>query len=135
VPDSISMAALCREHDLLPADLAMPDRVRERPRALLRAGQYIPHVRLEDLDDLARRATVTTSSRLRLGELPPDGPLLHLSHSWAMLLPVAPGLMPRVSLQARAEVATRLRVELRVSNRLDRSSGAIFVASIAAAEA
>ncbi|MBV8314923.1 MAG: hypothetical protein JOZ53_08305 [Planctomycetaceae bacterium] len=104
------MAALCREHDLLPADPAMPDRVREPPRALLRAGQYVPHVRLEDPDDLARCATVTASSRLRLGELPPDGPLLRLSHSWAMLLPVAPGLMPRVSLQARAEVATRLRV-------------------------
>jgi hypothetical protein len=97
------MAALCRENDLLPADPAMPDRVREPPRALLRAGQYIPLVRLEDPGDLARRATVTTSSRLRLGELPPDGPLLRLSHSWAMLLPVAPGLMPRVSFQAQAE--------------------------------
>ncbi len=110
-------AAICREEKLRPADLIEPERMHQLQQRLLRVGQYIPGVALNDPRDLTRRATVTASSRLRLGRLPADGPKLKLDDSWAMLLPVAAGPMPRVTFTVDVAQPTMLQVELRTSSR------------------
>lgn len=110
-------AALCRRHGLQPRDLTTGPRIGELQRELLRAGQFIPGVALRDPEDLAREATITASSTLRLAELPDGGPPLPLQRSWAMMLPVRPGPMPRISFVVDANAATTLRVELRVSGK------------------
>lgn len=112
-------AALCRKYDLRPADLSQPDRVRELQLNLMRLGQHIPGLRLEDPDDLAQRATLAASSRLRLAELPPDGPLVQLNNSLAQMLPVATGRVPRVKFSVNVSRPTTLLMELRTSNRPD----------------
>ncbi|MDE3168395.1 MAG: FAD-dependent oxidoreductase, partial [Acidobacteriota bacterium] len=51
-------AAMCAEGRLQPRDLLDPDRLKTLQRRLLRAGQYIPGVALDDPEDLAREAEV-----------------------------------------------------------------------------
>jgi len=112
-------AAVCHRHGTLPRALLQPPRMAELQRDLLRTGQHIPGVRLQDADDLARHATLTASSELRLATLPPDGPLRSLNHAAAMMLPVVAG--SRVTLTVLADVSSEenLRVELRQSARAD----------------
>jgi hypothetical protein len=106
-------AALCLRHDVLPR--AVP--IGELQRELLRAGQYIPGLALDDPDDLARRATVGTSSCFELEELPPSAEVQPLDVSRAMLLPVPAGRTPALTLLVDVERATTLEVEVRGSCR------------------
>jgi len=110
-------AALCLRDSLSPADLAHAPHIERLQRALIRRGQYIPSVRLDDPDDLALSARIRASSAFELAALPPDGPLLALDHSWAQMLAVRAGQMPAVSFVLDVSEPTTLRVELRTSNR------------------
>lgn len=112
-------AALCAREGLLPADLNEPGRMRRLQRALLRAGQHIPGFSLDDPDDLAPRASLAASSRLRLAELPPDGGLVPLTDSIAQMIPVPPGRAPSVTFLVSVSRATVLRIELRSGDRPD----------------
>jgi hypothetical protein len=112
-------AALCRAENLLPADLVKPEKMTVLQRELVRSGQFIPNFSPDDPEDLARTASVSASSRYRLGRLPGDGPMLPLKYSWAMLLPLTAGPVPKVTFRIDAAQATKLRVELRTSARLD----------------
>jgi len=108
-------AALCKTHNLLPRDISTGPRLAELQRELLKRGQYIPGVALDDPRDLARSAKITATSELALSSLAPNGRHRPLDASWAMMLPVAPGPAPRVTFQVRAAAATTARVELRIS--------------------
>ncbi|GAA1598883.1 hypothetical protein GCM10009804_64270 [Kribbella hippodromi] len=112
-------AVLCTRDDVLPADLLQPDRLRTLQRELLRTGQHIPGVRLEDPDDLAQLATLTASSEFVLAELPADGPAALLEHSRAQLLPLPAGAVPQLTLTVDVAAPTTLAVELRTGNRPD----------------
>jgi hypothetical protein len=106
-------AALCRKRGVPPRQVP----IGELQRDLLRAGQYIPCVSLDDADDLARTAAVTASSCFELAELPPGGEVLPLDVSRAMLLPVPAGPLPRVTFLVDVQKATTLEVEVRASSR------------------
>ena len=110
-------AALCRRDGLRPRDLTDPPRLRELQRALLRSGQHIPGISLDDPDDIAAQAEVTSTSRLLLDRLEPDGSRRTLDDAWAMLLPVGSGPLPRLTFELEASRPTRLTVELRISGR------------------
>lgn len=110
-------AALCRRYDLQPAGLLKAERMAVLQRNLLRKGQFIPGVRLQDPHDLVQSAQISSSSRLKLAGFRPDGPTLRLDDSWALLIPVKSGKMPSVTVQVQADVETELRVELRTSSR------------------
>ena len=112
-------AAICAREKMLPAAAGAPERVSVLQNELMRTGQYIPRFRLLDRDDLAPRAKITASSRLQLAELKADGPWLKLERSWAQMLPVAAGPVPKATFTVRAESHTKLRVELRASARAD----------------
>jgi hypothetical protein len=123
-------AALCRQHGLKPRELLAPDRMGELQRALLRAGQVIPGIALEETEDLARRATLAASSELRLTELAPNGETLALEDSAAMMLPVPPGPMPTVSFRVDVARDTILRAELRVSSKPDNHTPDVTLATL-----
>lgn len=106
-------AALCCRHQREPRGVV----VSILQRQLLRAGQYIPGVALEDPEDLARRATLTASSQYRLAELPPGGPLLPLDIGRAMLLPVPAGPVPAATFLVDVSAPCELTVEVRGSSR------------------
>ncbi len=112
-------AAICAREKLLPRDLSRKPRIGTLQRELVRAGQFIPGVALDDPDDLVRSATISASGWLKLADLPDNGPLLPLTQPWAMMLPVPAGPMPAVSFLADAAEATTLRVELRIADRPD----------------
>jgi hypothetical protein len=110
-------ATMCARDKLRPRDLLAAPRMIALQRGLLRAGQYIPGVVLEDATDLAHTAKVSASSALKLSRLAPNGETLPLDFSWAMMLPVQPGAMPAVEYLLDASAPTTLRAELRVSSK------------------
>ena len=128
---AVAMAAvLCQKNKLKPRDLLTAPRMVELQRELLRSGQHIPGVALDDNADLARSAKITASSELRLASLRAVGTTLPLAQSWAMMLPVKPGPMPRVGLTLDAEQATELRAELRVSSDPNNHSPNVTLATL-----
>ncbi len=112
-------ASLCIRDGLKPGDLCEAERVKELQTELMRRGQYIPRHRLKDPDDLARSATVSASSELRLSRLEPNGPPRRLEQSWAQMLPVPKGRVPRLTFTVDVDEPTRLRCELRTSDHPD----------------
>ncbi len=111
-------AAVCRRHGLKPREAGRPPHLAALQRDLLRTGQFIPGHALIDEEDLARQATLSASSELRLASLPPNGELLGLTKAWAMLLPVPLGPMPPMAVRLDVAQATELRAELRVGSKL-----------------
>jgi hypothetical protein len=112
-------SAICIRDNLLPDDISKPDGIGRLQMELMRIGQHIPGLRLEDPDNLAQKAVITASSRLKMGELKPDGYLVKLDTSWAQMLPLPAGEVPRVSFTVDAKQPTTLRMELRTSDRPD----------------
>lgn len=110
-------AALCRQQGLLPRAISQCSYIADLQRRLLRSGQFIPSVARDEPDDLARQATLSVSSELRLAELKPSGETRPLDCAWAMMLPVKSGQMPRVTYLVDATAATELVAELRVSSK------------------
>jgi len=104
-------AALCREHGLQPRQVPAA-RLQEE---LLKSGQHIPGVPLADAQDLARWASVRSSSCLDLEDMPPDGTVEALDTSRAMLLPVPAGAIPAVTFTLDVARPTVLHAELRES--------------------
>ncbi|MBN2129880.1 MAG: FAD-dependent oxidoreductase, partial [Sedimentisphaerales bacterium] len=112
-------AAVCLRENALPANLAAGGRLAQLRLELARTGQYIPGYTLVDPDDLARRATITATSQLRLSALPPDGALHRLECPRAALLPVPAGPVPRVAFHFDADRNTQLTVSLRTGCQPD----------------
>ncbi|HMJ91321.1 MAG TPA: FAD-dependent oxidoreductase [Candidatus Acidoferrum sp.] len=125
-------AALCLRDHLQPRDLLAPDRMAELQRNLLRAGQFIPDVALSDAENLTQREVrFAASSELKLESLPPNGETLLLAQSWAMLLPLESGPVPRSTVTVDAANATELVAELRVSSRPENHTPDVTLATIA----
>jgi hypothetical protein len=110
-------AAICAKNNLKPRDLLAPARIAELQFELLRVGQFIPGMALQDSTDLARAAKISASSELKLNRLVPNGETLPLKASWAMMLPVTPGEMPSVEFLVDVARPTTLQAELRISSR------------------
>lgn len=111
-------AALCARKGLHPRDITNePKLLNELQRALLRTGQHIPGLRLEDEEDLAHQATLSVSSEFVLHELPPDGPMMVLRHSAGQMLPLPEGPVPQLTFWVVTAQDTTLVVEFRVSSK------------------
>ena len=106
-------AALCHEHQVRPRDLLQEKRIRELQLRLLRSGQWIPQIKREDPYDLAQQAAITASSSLKHLTLNPDS-TRPLNDSRALLLPLAAGQVPELTIHTRHWQATELIAELRV---------------------
>ena len=92
---AIGMAAAhCLREGLLPRDLYAPQRMAQLQRDLMRAGQHIPGLCLQDGADLVAQARIGASSKYCLEQLADDGPLLSLERSAAQMVPVVAGPVP-----------------------------------------
>jgi hypothetical protein len=123
-------AALCQRHHLKPRELSAAPFIEELQRDLLRAGQFIPGVPLDDPENLAQQAIVTASSELRLSRLEPSGETLPLTDSWGMMLPVPAGPMPQVEFIVDVAASTTLRAELRASSRPENHTPDVTLAAL-----
>jgi hypothetical protein len=121
-------AAMCVKENLLPDDVTTPGHMRRLQRDLFRAGQHIPGFQLDDPEDLARKATITATSRYHLKEFHPAGPLFPLTRSIAQMLPVSAGKAPKVSFLVDSQDITNLWVELRTSDRPDNYTPGVLLA-------
>ncbi len=110
-------AAICRRDGCWPKELIATGRIGELQRRLLRTGQHIPQIRLNDEDDLAGTAEVTASSSLRLGAFARNGARIRLTEACGMLLPVRAGAVSTVQFWAEADEPASLAVELRGATR------------------
>jgi len=110
-------AAMCREGGLLPRDIIAPDRMRELQSRLLRTGHYIPHVSHSEPANLAESASASASSALALSSLPACGLRAELDCPRAMIVPLAAGPVPRVTVMVDAEAETEIEFQLRVTER------------------
>ena len=122
-------AARCAKEGLVPRDLLEPARMRKLQTDLITFGQYIPGMALRDPDDLVSMAVITTSTELRLSELPATGESARLDFSAAMMLPVRPGPLPAMEFLLDVESETDLVVELRISSKPSNHSPDVTLAS------
>lgn len=67
-------AAMCLKGTLLPDELTKPEHMKTLQRDLLRAGQFIPGVPLDDTEDLVRRALTGEAAPRQPGKLPEGRP-------------------------------------------------------------
>ncbi len=110
-------AKLCRDYGCLPRDLAQGEKLHALQQSLLKVGQYIPGIALDDASDLAHTATISASSTFNLSTLNPNGATRPLTDAWAMMLPVNSGPIPTVAFSVSASAATSLQVEVRMSDK------------------
>jgi hypothetical protein len=116
---AIGMAAAhCIQRRLLPKDISEPNNMKLLQRDLMRVGQHIPGVKLEDADDLVKKATITASSKLCLEQLPDNGLALQLESGYAQMLPVQSGKLPGISFTVDVDAPTEFQVELRATERI-----------------
>ncbi len=107
-------AALCKTRAALPRDLAQGEGLMQLRRELLGLGQHLPGLPLDDPDDQARRATVTTSSEFLLGSFPADAAPVALNVARAQLLPLSAGPVPVFTVVLDVDQPTELVAELRI---------------------
>ncbi|MCY3799583.1 MAG: FAD-dependent oxidoreductase, partial [Chloroflexi bacterium] len=128
---SVGMAAAhCIQRDLLPRDVADPDKVKLLQRDLQRVGGYIPQFRLEDEANLVRRAALTASSKLCLEALPDNGPRITLERPYAQMLPLQRGRAPRMTITVDAAEEAQLEAQLRQSSKRDNHSPDVILETL-----
>lgn len=110
-------AAICKENDILPADIFNRGHMAALQQRLLNTGQYIPGLTLKDSRDLVQSAVITASSELVFTEFPGKPLLKPLVLSAAQMLPLQEGEVAPFIFHADAESNTELEVELRISSR------------------
>lgn len=110
-------AAMCKEDSLNPKDLLDVTRMKSLQTRLMRTGQFIPHLLLEDTLDLAQHARITVSSEFELAWLPPSGETLPLDLARALLIPANTGAFPEITLYFSAKKQQEIEIQLRTSER------------------
>jgi hypothetical protein len=110
-------AFLCVQHQLKPSDLLQDHWMKKFQSLLIKQGQYLPKIKFEDKNDLAKNSKVSVSSQYGLRELPFDGRWKSLEFSMAQLIPIPPGNIPIITIKVRAKAKQVLQAELRVSQK------------------
>jgi hypothetical protein len=114
---AVGMAAkVCIEKGLLPRQLSETQHIGYLQQELLKTGQHIPNLRLQDAQDLVQKATISASSALALEELMPSGEPQRMEFSAAQMLPIANAKFKTI-LHPYADEPTELEIELRISSK------------------
>jgi len=112
-------ASLCLRYQKQPAALYKEKYLTLLQRELIKTGQYIPGIDLEDKDDLVQHAAISSSSALSFKGFKRNTLIFKtLSVAAAQMLPVPAGKIPGFNVLIRVDADTDLKVELRCSSRL-----------------
>ena len=111
-------AALCANKRITPRELCR-EHIAELQQTLLKYDQYIPGVRNEDPEDLARTARATASSTavgqsMGREDVRLDTTWHRMDHKRAFMMPVGRGSIASVSVYLRSEAEERTRLRLHV---------------------
>ncbi len=118
IGQAIGMAAYIvkEKHYLNPRDILTEGFLPDLQHELLKAGQHIPKLALQDEEDLVQQAKLRASSSFELRTLTADFPL-PIETAVAQMLPLETGRIPDITVEVDAKEDTELQVELRVSSR------------------
>ncbi len=127
-------AFLALENTCDPAGLLDQTRLQKLQQELLKSGQYIPHLALDDPADLMQHihsispvpgvphqhppGVMMASSSLHLSEIPFNSEYKPLEFGTAQLLPLPAGKVPRFEVEVEAQEETTLEVNLRISSKV-----------------
>lgn len=110
-------AALCLKYNKKAADIYNEDYIEELQKELIKSGQYIPGVELQDDVDLVQRAQIKSSSSLLFEKFESKNILFKpLTIAAAQMLPLIPGKVPVITVPVKAKSNTVLKAELRISS-------------------
>lgn len=114
---AVGMAALiCKKYNVLPREAG--SHIKELQTELLKRGQHLPGLRLNDAADLMQKAVaIKASSTLKLDHIPLGNHWEGINCSVAQMLPIANQKMPSITFYAKAKQAATLQVELRKSSK------------------
>lgn len=101
---------------LTPREIVTEGFIAELQRELLKVGQHIPGLMLEDELDLVQQSQVSSSSVKELKKLAVDFYRV-LDISMAQMLPLKKGRIPSVTFYVQVLKDTTLKIELRVSSK------------------
>jgi len=114
---AVAMAALlCHEKGLDPRDLSSGPNLLHLQKKLLRSGQFIPHLELDDSEDLAIDAEVEVSNTLVIDDLAASGLFHEVTVPEGMLLPFPVGRVPLINVRIKTEKAVHAVFQLRRSD-------------------
>ncbi|MGQ1788104.1 FAD-dependent oxidoreductase [Saccharicrinis sp. GN24d3] len=108
-------AAVCKEDNLLPAQILEKENLKKLQNELNLTGQSILNVPIDSASNLVNVGQLSASSSLKLSQIPADGDWLRLDVSAAQLLPVKAGQRYSFKVTVKAEETTELEVQLRRS--------------------
>lgn len=115
---AVGMAAwLCKNKNILPAEVLESEHIRTLQNALNLSGQSIPRVPIEKQSNLLSSATLNASSSLKLSRIAFDGSWTNLGTSAAQMLPMKKGVLYTIKVQLKAAQDTTLQVQLRTSEK------------------
>lgn len=110
-------AALCKAYNKTPKVIG-ENYIKELQVELLKTGQHIPRLRLNDVKDLVQKATsINASSTYALNEIPLSDNFQTIENSVGQMLPVSNQQMPAITFYAKANQPTTLKIELRKSSK------------------
>lgn len=109
--------SMCHNQKYLnPRDICTEGFLSELQQELLKAGQHIPHLEVEDETDLIQEASLRASSVFELDKFETDFSL-PIDTAVAQMLPLEVGKIPEITIEIDAAEDTELQVELRTSSR------------------
>lgn len=118
VGQAVGIAAkLCIASKLLPADLLVEPQLGILQKELMKAGQHIPGLALNDPNDLVQQARITASSSLDFKGFAEVKLWKPLTISAGMLIPMKEGLVPVFTVSARASKLSKVVCELWTCSR------------------
>ncbi len=110
-------AALCVSTGLLPSELLKGSHMAHLQTALNLSGQSIPHIPLQDENNLMGSATVQASSTIMLREIPSDGPWLSLETAACQMIPITDQDQLHITVRVKAAEPTLIKADLRIAER------------------
>jgi hypothetical protein len=119
VGQSVAMAAVvCNKYNLMPAQLLKDAYMTELQNELLKAGQYIPGIGLNDKAELSAKGSVKASSSLMFKGFSREALIWkNLSISAAQIIPFHKGKIPVINTLIKTGDQTTLIAELRASHK------------------
>jgi len=115
---AVGMAAvICKEKEVLPAQVYRHGFIHELQERLNLNGQSIPAISLQNDSNLVNNAKLEPSSTLKLEQLTFNGPWMSLEYGAAQMLPLKAHVKYSFEVELKATQATELICELRVSHK------------------
>lgn len=98
-----------------PVELLEPKLMRALQTDLIRSGQYIPGININDNKDLIKTAEVTVSSTMEISNFPESDSWSALKGPRAALLPLNAGSIPSIGFKLSVKNDQNIRIQLRKS--------------------